>query len=77
MSFPVIASERRHARSAINTIQAERSVVLAMRTHCGHLEEMRQTETEIRVRGQSHISDMPAPSRPCVTTLRAIALVWC
>ena len=80
------ASERRHARSAINTIQAkrsvvetqaERSVVLAMSTHCGHLGEMRQTETDIRVRGQSHISDMPAPSRPSVTTLRAIALVWC
>ena len=98
------ASERRHARSAINTTQAdrrrvvetqakrsvvetqaersvvetqaERSVVLAMRTHCGHLGEMRQTETDIRVRGQSHISDMPTPSRPSVTTLRATALVW-
>ena len=72
------ASERRHARIAINTTQADRrSVVLAMRTHCGHLGEMRQTETGIRVRGQSHISDMPAPSRPSVTTLRATALVWC
>ena len=80
------ASERLNARSADNTIQAkrsvvetqaERSVVLAMRTHCGHLGEMRETETDIRVRGQSHISDMPAPSRPSVTTLRATALVWC
>ena len=29
-----IASERHHARSAINTIQAERSVVMVVRT-CG------------------------------------------
>ena len=62
------ASERRHARSAINTTQAERSVVetqaersvvetqadrrsvvLAMRTHCGHLGEMRQTETDFAI----------------------------
>ena len=53
------ASERHHARSAINTIQAKRSVVetqadrrsvvLAMRTHCGHLGEMRQTETDFAI----------------------------
>ena len=37
------ASERRHARSASNTIQADRrGVVLAVRTHYGHLVEMRQ-----------------------------------
>ena len=37
------ASERRHARSAINTTQADRrSVVQAMRMHYEHLEVMRQ-----------------------------------
>ena len=52
------ASERRHARSAINTTQAERSVVLAMRTSYRHLEEMRQTKQDVRGSVMSHISDM-------------------
>ena len=50
-------------------------MVLAMRTHYRHLGEMRQTETDVRVREQSHISDMPAPSHPSVTTLRFACMV--
>lgn len=39
----LIASERRHARRAINTIQADRrSVVMTVRMHYGHLGEMQQ-----------------------------------
>ena len=73
----VIASERRHARSAINTIPAKRSVVMEMRTHHGHLEEMRQVVLDDVVNELSHISDMLDQPRPPATTLRAIALVWC
>jgi len=62
-----IASERRYARSAINTIC---SVVRGTSTtHCSHLGEMRPT---VMGRGMmSHISDMPERhSYPYSTTLR-------
>ena len=36
------ASERLHACSAINTIQAEHSAVMAMRTYYKHIGDMRQ-----------------------------------
>jgi len=53
------ASERRHARSAINTIQAvRRSVVGEVCASGKHLGEMRQTVLCDRDRAMSHISDM-------------------
>ena len=60
---------------AINTIQAKRSVVLAMRGGHKHLGEMRQTmlyDVDCKL---SHISDMQAHQRPSVTTLRLSACV--
>ena len=71
----VIASERRHAPGAINTIPAKRSVVMEMRTHHGHLEEMRQVVLDDVVNELSHISDMLDHSRPSVTTLRSACMV--
>ena len=64
------ASERLNARSAINTIQAERSVVIATHTRYEHLGEMRQTMLVDRYSRMSHISDMRERSRPSATTLR-------
>ena len=70
------ASERRHARSAINTIQADRrSVVMVMRTRHGHLGEMRQAELDDRHCVMSHISDMLDIPRPSATTLRSACMV--
>ena len=63
-------SERLNARSAINTIQAERSVVIAMHTRYEHLGEMRQTMQDDRYSTVSHISDMLSHALPSATTLR-------
>ena len=70
MATAVTASERLNARSAINTIQAERSVVIAMHTRYEHLGEMRQTMLADRYSRMSHISDMLSHARPSATTLR-------
>ena len=68
MSAAYIASERRHAHSAINTIQADRrSVVIAMHTRYEHLEEMGQTMLDDRYSTVSHISDMLSHPRPSAT----------
>ena len=64
------ASERLDARSAINTIQAEHSVVIAMHARYEHLGEMRQTMLDDRYSRMSHISDMLSHARPSATTLR-------
>ena len=45
-SIPISASERRHARSANNTIQAKRSVVTDGRALGKHLGEMRLSVLE-------------------------------
>ena len=65
-----IASKRRDARSAGNTIQARRSVVIAMHTRYEHLGEMRQTMQYDRYSTVSHISDMLSHALPSATTLR-------
>ena len=68
MAAAYIASERRHAHSAINTIQADRrSVVIAMHTRYEHLEEMGQTMLDDRYSTVSHISDMLSHPRPSAT----------
>ena len=70
------ASERRHARSAVNTIQADRrSVVLAMCAHYEHLGEMRQAEQDDRASVLSHISDMLDHPRPSDTTPRSACIL--
>ncbi len=68
----VTASERRHARSAINIIQAvRRSLVDEVCASGKHLGEMRQTIILCdRDGAMSHISDMPLERRvPSVITL--------
>ena len=68
MAAAYIASERLHAHSAINTIQADRrSVVIAMHTRYEHLEEMGQTMLDDRYSTVSHISDMLSHPRPSAT----------
>ena len=64
------ASERLNARSAINTVQAKRSAVIAMHARYEHLGEMRQTMLVDRYSRMSHISDMLSLVRPYATTLR-------
>ena len=70
MATAVTASERLNARSAINTVQAKRSAVIAMHARYEHLGEMRQTVLDDRCSRMSHISDMRERSRPSATTLR-------
>ena len=76
MATIVIASERRHARSAIYTIQAiRRSVVDEVCASGKHLGEMRQSMLYDRDRAMSHISDMPIErSTPSATTLRMVLI---
>jgi hypothetical protein len=70
------ASERRHARSANNIIQADRhSVVLAMHMCYEHLSEMRQAMQDGSDSEISHISDMRVQPRPSITTLRSACMV--
>ena len=50
-------------------------MVLAMRTHYRHLEEMRQALLDFMDSEMSHISDMLGHPRPSVTTLRFAGMV--
>ena len=76
MATTVIASERRHARSAIYTIQAiRRSVVDEVCASGKHLGEMRQSMLYDRDRARSHISDMPIERCvPSATTLHMVLI---
>ena len=76
MAAAYTASERRHARSAINTIQADRRCVVDEMCASGkHLGEMRQTIPYDRDRAMSHISDMPIERcAPSITTLRMVLI---
>ena len=69
-----IVSERRHARSAICTIQAvRRSLVDEVCVSGKHLGEMRQTILGDRDGAMSHISDMPLER--CVPSVITLCIV--
>ena len=74
MRHPLIASERRDARSAINTIRSvvdRPSVMMTLTPLCVHLGEMRPTMMVGSGGGMSHISDMrERRGYPYSTTLR-------